>query len=265
MVKKLPLPPTSNWKFQYTEQYQPITITNNIASNITNTIPGSIKKVILPFTGDLSSLGNPIPVHSLSSIPPGLLIKINLPEQEKQKPVKTGRRQSKKNLQTKMKNGQVITTIPIIKEEEQTSDKNLIELLSDSPEPIASTYKTIELEEHDEDQEQDQQQDQDDQDQKHGEIMLPHDFEVLEDDEDAINIKENEYFEDFEEVEALPMKPQKRTRNRRKKLTMRRTIFPIRSEVKYFLRKVAPHMHKLPTKARAQIKLSIVNMVIDHL
>ncbi|XP_046825907.1 uncharacterized protein LOC124427269 [Vespa crabro] len=265
MVKKLPLPPTSNWKFQYTDQYQPITIANNIASNITNTIPGSIKKVILPFTGDLSSLGNPIPVHSLSSIPPGLLIKINLPEQEKQKPVKTGRRQSKKNLQTKLKNDQVIASIPIIKEEEQTSDKNLIEMLSDSPEPIASTYKTIELEEHEEDQEQDQQQDQDDQDQKHGEIMLPHDFEVLEDDEDAINIKENEYFEDFEEVEALPVKPQKRSRNRRKKLTMRRTIFPIRSEVKYFLRKVAPHMHKLPTKARAQIKLSIVNMVIDHL
>ncbi|XP_035723245.1 uncharacterized protein LOC118442126 [Vespa mandarinia] len=265
MVKKLPLPPTSNWKFQYTDQYQPITIANNIASNITNTIPGSIKKVILPFTGDLSSLGNPIPVHSLSSIPPGLLIKINLPEQEKQKPVKTGRRQSKKNLQTKLKNDQVIASIPIIKEEEQTSDKNLIELLSDSPEPIANTYKTIQLEEHEEDQEQDQQQDQDDQDQKHGEIMLPHDFEVLEDDEDAINIKENEYFEDFEEVEALPVKPQKRNRNRRKKLTMRRTIFPIRSEVKYFLRKVAPHMHKLPTKARAQIKLSIVNMVIDHL
>lgn len=281
MVKKLPLPPTSNWKFQYTDQYQPITITNNIASNITNTIPGSIKKVILPFTGDLSSLGNPIPVHSLSSIPPGLLIKINLPEQEKQKPTKTGRRQNKKNSQaavtpnefrhqTKVKNGQVITGIPIIKEE-QTPDKNLVELLSESPEPMTSTYQIIELKKHSEDQEQEQEQEheheqeQDDQDQEHGEIILPHDFEVLEDDEDAIDMKEHQYYEDFEEVEVLPVKPQKRNRDRRRRLTMRRTIFPIRSEVKCFLRKVAPHIHKLPTKARAQIKLSIVNMVIDRL
>lgn len=97
----------------------------------------------------------------------------------------------------------------------------------------------------------------------HKEVVLPHSLEVL--DEEAANIKEEKYYQAFEEVQCLSPKQQKPVRRKKVSGTMRRTIFPIRSEVRYFLRKLAPHMHKLPRKARAQIKLSIVNMVIDHL
>lgn len=109
--RKLPLPPpTTNWKINL-DQIQPITI-NNVASNVVNSLQGDVKKIILPFTGDITSLGNPIPVNSLASIPPGLLIKINLPEQKQQQQqqllqqqgrslLKRKTRQSKKNLTTK--------------------------------------------------------------------------------------------------------------------------------------------------------------------
>lgn len=77
-ISKLPLPPSS-WKLVNSQPFQPITIANNVLTNANS----EIKKVILPFTGDIANLGAPIPVHSLSSIPPGLLIKINLPNQDK--------------------------------------------------------------------------------------------------------------------------------------------------------------------------------------
>ncbi|XP_029040841.1 uncharacterized protein LOC114875085 [Osmia bicornis bicornis] len=258
VIKKLPLPPTSNWKIQFTDQFQPITISNNITSNITNNIQGNIKKVILPFTGDISNLGAPIPVHSLSSIPPGLLIKIDLPEQDQQKSVKANKKQTRTKIthtstnsnetdprqQVWMKNGQATVTLPVIKQIKQETDKNLVEFLSISPEETENKITSEELEVHEE-------------------VILPHALEVL--DEEAINVKEDHFYEDFEEVECLSPKEEKPIRRKKVSGTMRRTMFPIRSEVKYFLRKLAPHMHRLPRKARAQIKLSIVNMVIDHL
>jgi len=139
MIRKLPLPSTTNWKIQLGDQFQPITI-NNIASNVTNNIQNSIKKIIMPFTGDISTLGAPIPVHSLSSIPPGLLIKINLPEQESQQQQKSLKikKQNKKNLTNDSgqqqiwvkNNGQASVIL-----EKQDADKNLVEFLSMSPEP----------------------------------------------------------------------------------------------------------------------------------
>ncbi|KOC63629.1 hypothetical protein WH47_00697 [Habropoda laboriosa] len=256
VIRKLPLPPTSNWKFQITEQFQPITIANNITSNITNNIQGNIKKVILPFAGDISNLGAPIPVHSLSSIPPGLLIKIDLPEQEQQKPVKSNKKYTRtKIIHTpttsneidpllQLKNGQMSVTLPVLKQEKQESDKNIVEFLSIPPDETEAKMTTEEMEVHEE-------------------VILPHTLEVL--DEEVANVKEDQFYQDFEEVECLSQKPQKSVKRKKVSGTMRRTIFPIRSEVKYFLRKLAPHMHRLPKKTRAQIKLSIVNMVIDHL
>lgn len=258
VIRKLPLPPTPSWKIQFTDQLQPITIANHITSNIPNNIQGNIKKVILPFTGDISNLGAPIPVHSLSSIPPGLLIKIDLPEQEQQKSMKTIKKQTRTKMihapttsneidfrqQIWMKNGQASVTIPIIKQNKEETDKNLAEFLSTSLEETDGKVISEELEVHEE-------------------VILPHSLEVL--DEEAANVKEDTFYEDFEEVECLAPKQKRSLRRKKISGTMRRTIFPIRNEVKCFLRKLAPYMHRLPRKARAQMKLSIVNMVIEQL
>ncbi|KZC08602.1 PREDICTED: uncharacterized protein LOC107186766 [Dufourea novaeangliae] len=259
MTRKLPLPPNSNWKIQFTDQLQPIAIANNVTSNVTNSgVQGNIKKVILPFTGDISNLGAPIPVHSLSSIPPGLLIKINLPEQEQQKSVKVNKRQTRsKSTHTSttsneidtsqevwLTNGETTVTLPVMKQTKEDTDRNLVEFLSISPEETEVKLIPEALEVHEE-------------------VVLPHSLEVL--DEEAANVNEDQFYEDFEEVECLSQKEEKPVRRKKVSGTMRRTIFPIRSEVSYFLRKLAPYMHRLPRKGRAQVKLAIVNMVIDRL
>lgn len=157
VIRKLPLPSTTNWKIQLGDQLQPITI-NNIPSNITNN-QANIKKIIVPFTGDISTLGAPIPVHSLSSIPPGLLIKINLPEQEQQQPQQQQKltrvkkqnkitdnvtNSSKEEIQIWEKNnGQ---TPIILQNTKQNVDKNLVEFLSISSEPEEEILNSNETE-----------------------------------------------------------------------------------------------------------------------
>lgn len=249
ILRKLPLPPTSNWKIPLADQFQPITIANHITSNISNNIQSNINNLILPFTGDISNLGAPIPVNSLSSIPPGLLIKIDLSEQELQK-MKAMKKQTRPKIthtpiiyneidtrqQVWVKTGEASVTLPVIKQRKQETDKNLVGFLSTSLEETEGKVITEELEVHEE-------------------VILPH----------TANVKDEQFYEDFEEVECLTSKEQKPVRRRKGSGTMRRTIFPIKSEVKYFLRKLAPHMHRLPRKAKAQVKLAIVNMVIDHL
>lgn len=244
IVRKLPLPSTANWKIQLGEQFQPIAV-SNVASNITSNIQGSIKKIIVPFTGDISSLGAPIPVHSLSSMPPGLLIKINLPEQEQQeKPARTKKQnrvaKSVSNEQIRLKNSS--QTI-VLQQSKQNVNKNLMELLSVSPEPTEETLNSNELGAQEE-------------------VVLPHSLEILED-RNNVQVKE-EYFEDMETAKIVGAKRRKAKR-KKSTATVRRTMFPITSEVRLFLRKLMPLMHRLPKKARARLKLSIVNMVIDHL
>lgn len=154
-IKKLPLPPTTNWKIQLGDQFQPITINNVASNNVANNLQGSIKKIIVPFSGDISTLGAPIPVHSLSSIPPGLLIKINLPEQEQQNFQKASRirKQSKMKNYTSssseqiwMKNNQ---TSVILQNTKQNMNKSLVEILSmstESNEEILNSNKVQEEE-----------------------------------------------------------------------------------------------------------------------
>lgn len=78
-------------------------------------------------------------------------------------------------------------------------------------------------------------------------------------------VKKKQYFK--EELEDSKKDMMKKKKARRRKIitgTMRRTMFPIRSEISYFLRKLIPLMHRLPSRARAMLKLSIVNTVIDQ-
>ncbi|XP_053978057.1 uncharacterized protein LOC128876001 [Hylaeus volcanicus] len=242
VMRKLPLPPNSNWKVQFMDQLQPITVGNNIKSSITNNIQPNVKKVILPFTADISNLGDPIPVHSLASIPPGLLIKINLPEQEQQNLLNANKKQTRTKIthipttssdidkkQLHMKNGQALITLPVRKQSKEDTDKNLVEFLSISSEETEHKMNSKGLEAC--------------------KVILPHSLEAS----------------DEEVEECLTLKQQKLVRRKKASRRMRRTIFPITSEVRYFLRKLAPHMHRLPRKTRSRMKLSIVNMVIDRL
>lgn len=239
IVRKLPLPSTTNWKIQLGEQLQPITV-SNIPASMTSNLQG-VKKVIVPFTGDISSLGAPIPVHSLSSMPPGLLIKINLPEQEQQQAKLRAKKQSK--IVKNVSNGQ---TCIMLQQAKQNVDKNMIGLLSMLPEP-EKTLNSNEMKT-----------------QKNA--VLPQSLEILEN-ENEMEMKEEQFFEELETTEDVDEETMKMRTQRRKRITatMRRTMFPITSEIHHFLKKLAPQMRRLPRKARAQLKLSIVNMVIDHL
>ncbi|XP_012224449.1 uncharacterized protein [Linepithema humile] len=252
VIKKLPLPP--NWKTQLGHQFQSVAV-NNVASNVTNNIQGGIKKIIVPFTGDISTLGTPIPVHSLSSIPPGLLIKINLPEQEQQqqqqqqqKSSTIKKRNKTKNLTNSSSKQQIWVkdnnqTSIILQNTNQNVDKSLVELLSISPEPVEenlnSNEEEIDLQE---------------------EKILPQSLEILED-KVKMQVNEEQYFE----AKNVTVKRKKTKRRKRITGTMRRTMIPLRNEIQYFLRKMRPLLHRLPNRARAMVKLSIVNMVIDQL
>lgn len=77
-----------------------------------------------------------------------------------------------------------------------------------------------------------------------------------------MQVKDEQYFDELEKVKKISMK---KTRQRKRITgTMKRTMFPIKSEIKYFFRKMLPLMRRLPKQARARLKLSIVNMVIDR-
>ncbi|XP_014468984.1 PREDICTED: uncharacterized protein LOC106741446 [Dinoponera quadriceps] len=220
-IRKLPLPPPVNWKIHVGEQLQSVAM-NNAMSNVTTSNPQAdgLRKVIMPITWDISNLGAPIPVNSLSSMPPGLLIKINLPNQEQQKKKATTKKQKK---ETKPK-----------------VDKNFMQLLSICPETTEETTNSDEFE-------------------GQGEAILPHSLELMK--KNNTEAKEEQY---FGVMKTTNMK-KKKVKRRKMTGTTKRTLFPITCEVKSFLRKLTPLMHRLPKRARAQMKLSIVNMVIDHL
>lgn len=96
------------------------------------------------------------------------------------------------------------------------------------------------------------------------EMVVPHPLEIFED-EDRMQVKKEQYFEELGVLKKDVMKRKKGKRRKKITGTMKRTMFPIRSEIRHFLRKISPLVHRLPSRARATLKLSIVNMVIDQL
>lgn len=223
-VKKLPIPTTSNWKL-IANQFQPITVSNNLV-----TAP-EIKKVILPFTGDISKLGAPIPVNSLSSIPPGLLIKINLPDQDKisAKPVKKTKKRAMQQDQTEFLKYNLV--------EGELVQNGIIQCVpTNNPSEEMEEVEGMEL---------------------FKEEMYVDNFEEKE----SVLVDEQSYYK--EEVEDMIVE------ETQPKLKMsarcRRTLIPIQCELRRFLNKLKPHVKRLPKKSKAQVKLAIVNMVIDRL
>ncbi|XP_015125895.1 uncharacterized protein LOC107047621 [Diachasma alloeum] len=319
ILRKLPLPPASNnWKLQFPNQFQPITIANNITP-ITN-ISTDAKKVILPFAGNISSLGQPIPVSSLSSIPPGLLIKIDLPQQEKKvarrgRPAKkqeggfdeqVGREERKNRGRVRNRiseNVQVFQKAAVDEEihdfvgdrddhedfaellklsekidvhkHEILNDECVIETIREEHEDIEALDEEIEeiedsMEEFIEELEYGER--------KECIEMISEEVEATlmneEHQDDHVDVQEtvNDNVDDsfngnFDgDVKGCAVSGRRRKRRvKRMSARSRRTLIPIRSEVGGFLKKLKPLMHRLPKKARAQLKLSIVTMVIDRL
>lgn len=84
-----------------------------------------------------------------------------------------------------------------------------------------------------------------------------------------MQVKEEQYFKELKKEKKIPIKKKiQRKKVKQQKTvtrTMKRTMFPIKSEINYFFKKMTPLMRRLPTQTRATLKLSIVNMVIDQL
>ncbi|XP_011311076.1 uncharacterized protein [Fopius arisanus] len=312
ILRKLPLPPASNnWKL-FPNQFQPITIANNITP-ITN-ISTDAKKVILPFPGNISSLGQPIPVSSLSSIPPGLLIKINLPQQEK-KLTKKGR-PSKKNegycnqqMESRAERKQKTRARNRVSEnvqefqvsnveevhdfmENRKDHEDFAELLKFSEkisvhkQQVMEDHCAIEAigEEHEEIEALDEEIEETMEDYM-GEMEYEEEKECLQiiseemkatlikeenqdnhvDVDEHVNDRLKENFGGHVSESGGEIVVRRKKRVKRMSARTRRTLIPIRREVGGFLKKLKPFMHRLPKKARAQLKLSIVTMVIDHL
>ncbi|KAK0183363.1 hypothetical protein PV327_001412 [Microctonus hyperodae] len=282
ILRKLPLPPASRncdiWKLQ------PITIANNLTP-ITNVNTTDVKKVILPFTGNISDLGKPIPVSSLSSIPPGLLIKIDLPEASSVSVDKT--KQSRKQNHTAAVNSQIQLQMDQPKRRGRRRTKNQInqdiniQNSNDMDELLNIQENNLEIQEliNQEDINSDIAIEKIDNIEQHNDQT----YEESNDD-NQLNFQMSEeldmpkpvfnnLFISHESAQASSSNDvsnkimQRRIRKPKRVMTARakRTLLPITSEINYFLEKLKPQMRRLPKKARAQLKLSIVTMVIDYL
>ncbi|XP_044007799.1 uncharacterized protein LOC122852212 [Aphidius gifuensis] len=283
---KLPLPPTTcnNWRFQIPNQYHPITISNNITT--TSLINDNNKKIILPFTGNISNFGTPIPVSSLSCIPPGLLFKIDLPQKEK-----IGRgRPSKKKQQLDYK---IITNIDNKNYEKQfLIDDNVTENLETDAltECMEEDNQIIEQLEEETEYYDEQLHDYDNTDIEnfiYTEERLDSEPEYIQEEILDVKMQDNneqlieesnqdykiEYIDDDNiinnddnmptstDIMEMNRKECRKKRKNKSTPTCRRTILPIKQEVNYFFKKLKPLFKKLPRKSKAHIKLAIVNMV----
>ncbi|XP_058808358.1 uncharacterized protein LOC131673969 [Phymastichus coffea] len=221
-VKKLPILTANKWKL-ISNQFQPMTISNNI---LTNVAP-NIKKVILPFSGNISDLGAPILVDSLSSIPPGLLIKIDLPESEK-----TVDKTARKKIRRKVVEQQP-QTIPF----EYIEVQNTLKCGNEQSEIIECVPDNDMAEDIDEQFINDE---------------SFNNFNEIGEENYIEKIQKNGYVEETKPKIKMSAK-------------CRRTLIPIQCEIKQFLNRLKPHVKRLPKKTKAKVKLAIVNMVIDQL
>ena len=225
-IHKLPIPSVNNWKLM-SNKFQPINLQSSVVS-----AASTINKVILPFHGDISKLGNPIPVDSLANMPPGLLIKIDLPEQEK-----------RFNESTKNKNKN---------EENHTQPVQFVV----QNQPLYSTKTTV--------------QPQFIKCENISENFFEDEFQVQNDSFENSFVDESETIIEVDnEITHEQVKDEAIIENIQPKVKMsshcRRTLIPIQNELRRFLKNIKPHIRRLPKKSKAQVKLAIVNMVIDRL
>ncbi|XP_014299063.1 uncharacterized protein LOC103569171 [Microplitis demolitor] len=301
VLRKLPLPPASNncdlWKFTQIQpnQIQPITIANNITP-LTNVNSTNVKKVILPFTGNISNLGKPIPVSSLESIPPGLLIKIDLPEtnnthvnnikpQKREKldnnndesmvvlqRRKRGRKRKMQNRIVNIVNEQQPETLNhsleellTLTKETKEDDETLLE--NDITEEVI--IETIDENYHDESLEEEQEG----QEKNAEEILDIDNADVINEEMNSHNqfvfntiVGNNEQEQKKNEKERQQSNcGRQKTGRRVMTARTRNTLLPIRSETNRFLLKLQPQVRRLPEKARARIKCFILTMINNHL
>lgn len=297
VLRKLPLPPASRncdvWKVQLPNNITPLTLANNTVTPIGNVNAADVKKVIVPFTGDISSLGKPIPVSSLSSIPPGLLIKINYPEvtkeatttiitkTRKQKPRKlndkstpeTGRKY--KPRQTKNNNSIKMEKLEEIEFEDNPVDTDMAELLTFSTDKISIVTAPEEVS-HEEVVTE-----------TLGDVVIQRignvdnfgeslneqiqeinvDFDVKNDYGDTIDIKDGIICTQTSVNNEQCRLVRNKVKRKRRKLSdsAKRALIPIRNELSRCLKTLRPHTKRLPKYARAYMQLMVVNMAQRHL
>ncbi|KAJ8686988.1 hypothetical protein QAD02_022782 [Eretmocerus hayati] len=233
LMNKLPIPSVGNWKI-LSNQFQPLGLSNKLISNVTT----ESGKVFIPIPEDISTLGDPIHVDSLANIPPGYLIKIELPETNKidKLDANSGKRKSKQNQSSSQSFDQSC------EEGNMRVDVKIEDMTGDL------------------------------QDQDYSESMLADETEaisvcspVTDNEEDAqINVIKSEtiYAEEWTETPMDKELPKYRMPS---KPRCRRTLIPIQNELRRFLNKLKPLVQKLPRKSRARVKLAIVNGVIERL
>ncbi|CAD6211165.1 GSCOCG00010960001-RA-CDS [Cotesia congregata] len=276
ILRKLPLPPASSncdlWKFTQiqTNQIQPITIANNIASLSNN---AAVKKVILPFTGNISNLGKPIPVSSLESIPPGLLIKIDLPDvnnctvnlgkKEKFTNERSGMEKCKRGRKRKIQN----EIFSDNNDGEKTDDQNLEALLEMKNEDEEIHLEDISEEVIIEGNEYDDFKGEEEE--IVGQEVLEIDTDEGIDEELSVqhqymfDIEENN--EEENEREEIRGYVERRTRHSQRIARTRRTLLPIRRQIHQFLRNLQPQIQRLPHNAKTRIKCFVLTMINSHL
>ncbi|XP_014218190.1 uncharacterized protein LOC106646625 [Copidosoma floridanum] len=239
IVQKVPIPTTGNWKL-IANQFQPITVSNSIMSNVAD-----VKKVILPFSGSISNLGAPIPVNSLSSIPPGLLIKINLPEQSKDSGQDIKRKRRRKSPIQPMK---VVHSGDEKAPQENDKCKSRNRFLAQEEDAVKV------MESGDVDLQQESEEDE----------SVYANFEEIEfKEEHCQDIVDQQLKEDIEP--SIKKKRIREMRPRKASQRCRRTLLPIECQLRQFLWKIKPHVQRLPKKSQAQVKLAIINKVIERL
>ncbi|XP_014221425.1 uncharacterized protein LOC106648825 [Trichogramma pretiosum] len=222
ITQKLPIPSVNNWKLM-NNQLNSFSISNNVV----NTASQGINKVIVPFSGDISKLGAPIPVQSLASIPPGLLIKINLPDQNKMSVI-PDQEMTPKQLQPL-----TIQPYEIVAIKNELSP-NEIQNGTDSEKIIKPALQCQE-ETYNENYEE----------------LIETSISVA---EETIDDRASEDVVDS----SVPWKSKKTTKGRK-------ILLPIHRELRRFYLNIRPLLKRLPKKTKARVKLGIVNMVIDKL
>ncbi|XP_074108137.1 uncharacterized protein LOC141533255 [Cotesia typhae] len=288
ILRKLPLPPASSncdlWKFTQiqTNQIQPITIANNIASLTNNA--ANVKKVILPFTGNISNLGKPIPVSSLESIPPGLLIKIDLPDVNNSvnnlgKNEKFSGPDKSAVIIEKCKRGRKRKIQSQIycdaNDVQKTDDQNLEALLT-----MKDEDEEIYLEEISEeiviDANEESYNNENFKEEGEEEIVGQEVLEIDTDEgiDEELNVQRQYIFDAIEENNEEDNNEQKeqhrafierRRRHRQRIARTRRTLLPIRSQINQFLRNLQPQIQRLPHNAKTRIKCFVLTMINSHL
>lgn len=221
-IFKLPISTVNNWKIM-SNQFQPVTLTKNIVVNNTP----NVNNLILPFTGDLSNLGPPITIDSLSSIPPGLLFKLSLPESNKEIKVQNDQHvKDESKIKSSLQQSNTVFSSDYVDNVPGGDIHDELLQFSENSNAMENNVVKFIQEVCTDDLKQDAQD------------------IILDDDKDSEFINK-----------LIKKKPKKMSKRCRK------TLLPIENELGRFITRLKPHINRLPKTSKTKVKLAIVKKV----